>query len=104
MVMILYLQLVHHFVKEFSGLGAVGVLKVIFYTDLDYNRLQVTTHTCEERAEQGVSNGARAEGWEYFMSFIPSNLKILPNPMFNPNLRSLSCPTTFWTLYKYQLK
>jgi len=48
MAMIPYLQLVHHFVKEFSGLGAVGVFKVIFYTDLDYNRFQVTTHTCEE--------------------------------------------------------
>lgn len=41
-----YLQLVDHLVKQFSCLRAVGVLKVIFYTNLNHDGLQVAANAC----------------------------------------------------------
>lgn len=41
-----YLQLVDHLVKQFSSFGAVGVFKVVLYTDLNHDGLQIPAHTC----------------------------------------------------------
>lgn len=39
-----YLQLVDHLVKQFSSFGAVGVLKVVFDTNLNHDGLQVAAN------------------------------------------------------------
>lgn len=39
-----YLQLVDHLIKQFSSFGAVGVFKVVLYTDLNHDGLQVPTN------------------------------------------------------------
>lgn len=40
-----YLEFVDHLIKQFPGLRTVGVLKVVLYTNLDHNGLQVTANT-----------------------------------------------------------
>lgn len=51
-----YLQLVDHLVKQFSCLRAVGVLKVIFYTNLNHDGLEVAAnaYTCGTRIQPGL--------------------------------------------------
>lgn len=39
-----YLQLVDHLIKKLSSFGAVGVFKVVLYTDLNHDGLQVPTN------------------------------------------------------------
>lgn len=41
----IYLQLVDHLIKQFSSFGAIRVLKVVLYTDLDHDGLEVATNT-----------------------------------------------------------
>lgn len=40
-----YLQLIDHLVKQFSSFRAVGILKVVLYTNLNHDGLQVAADT-----------------------------------------------------------
>lgn len=61
------LQLVNHLIKQFSGFRAVGVLKVVFYTDLNHDGFQVAAHTVE--VEQGFGGDGCGGEHQHLQAF-----------------------------------
>lgn len=76
-----YLQLVDHLIKQFSRFGAVGVFKVVLYTDLNHDGLQVPTNAYVSGRMIWASVltyiGHKSTTWKekelFFFSFFPSH-------------------------------
>lgn len=49
-----YLQLVNHLIKQFSCFRTVGILKVVLYTNLDHDGLEVAANTYMRKIKRGV--------------------------------------------------